>query len=91
MKTNKKDMILLMAESNFFRFGCVILAITLCTSFGGEPEKVQSAQQQAEFSILPFGENGVFKMLYDRRMRPQAVCMDETVYIVFNQGVGGNV
>lgn len=34
--------------------------------------------------ILPFGETGKFKMLYDSRQRPQAVYLKNKLYIVYN-------
>jgi hypothetical protein len=34
--------------------------------------------------ILPFGESGKFKMLYDCRQRPQSVCLKNRIYIVYN-------
>ena len=34
--------------------------------------------------ILPFGEVGKFKMLYDCRQRPQAVYLKNKLYIVYN-------
>jgi len=35
---------------------------------------------------MAFGEGGQFKMLYDRRQRPQSVYLDNKVHIVFNAG-----
>lgn len=37
-------------------------------------------------SLMAFGHGGQIKMLYDRRQRPQAVCLDDKVHIVFNAG-----
>ena len=36
--------------------------------------------------ILPFGNGGGIKMLYDARQRPQAVCLRDTVFIGFKAG-----
>ena len=38
---------------------------------------------QKKFQVLPFGENGSIKMLYDRRQRPQSVFLDGKVHIAF--------
>ena len=38
---------------------------------------------QNGYQILPFGEKGSIKMLYDRRQRPQSVFLDGKVHIVF--------
>jgi len=40
--------------------------------------------QGTALEILPFGEDGKFKMLYDCRQRPQAVYLKDTLYIVYN-------
>jgi len=34
--------------------------------------------------LLPFGEAGKFKMLYDARQRPQSVYLNDQLYIVYN-------
>ncbi|MHC4568420.1 MAG: BNR-4 repeat-containing protein [Planctomycetota bacterium] len=44
------------------------------------------AQHRADRSAVAFGQGGQIKMLYDRRQRPQAVCLDDKVHIVFNAG-----
>lgn len=36
--------------------------------------------------LFPFGEGGQIKMLYDSRQRPQAVCLDGKIHLVFNAG-----
>ncbi len=43
-------------------------------------------QRQAVRHVVAFGRGGQIKMLYDRRQRPQAVCLDGKVHIVFNAG-----
>jgi hypothetical protein len=40
--------------------------------------------------ILPFGEVGKFKMLYDCRQRPQAVYLKNKLYIVYNGNAKAN-
>ncbi|MEJ6733033.1 MAG: BNR-4 repeat-containing protein [Verrucomicrobiia bacterium] len=35
-------------------------------------------------AAVPFGETGKFNMLYDVRQRPQAILLNELVYIVYN-------
>jgi hypothetical protein len=43
-------------------------------------------QNDTETVLLPFGEGGQIKMLYDRRQRPQSVYLNHKLYIVFNAG-----
>ena len=38
------------------------------------------------YKVLSFGEGGQVKMIYDRRQRPQAVFIQNTVYLVYNGG-----
>ena len=38
----------------------------------------------AKGKLLPFGEAGKFKMLYDARQRPQSVYLNDRLYIVYN-------
>ena len=38
----------------------------------------------AKGNILPFGDAGKFKMLYDARQRPQSVYLNDRLYIVYN-------
>ncbi|MDX1285065.1 MAG: BNR-4 repeat-containing protein, partial [Draconibacterium sp.] len=48
-----------------------------------------SFSQQVElknYEVLPFGEGGQIKMLYDRRQRPQSVFLNGKVHVVFNAG-----
>ena len=51
-------------------FGCVM------TLYGEE--------QRTVVEILPFGEGGMLKMLYDCRQRPQSVFLKYRIYIVYN-------
>ena len=41
-------------------------------------------EQSKAAKILPFGEDGKFKMLYDCRQRPQSVLLNDRLYIVYN-------
>jgi hypothetical protein len=41
-------------------------------------------EQPTVVEILPFGEGGMLKMLYDCRQRPQSVYLKDKLYIVFN-------
>ncbi|MGB0578620.1 MAG: BNR-4 repeat-containing protein [Limisphaerales bacterium] len=38
----------------------------------------------ATAGVLPFGEDGKFKMLYDARQRPQSVYLNDRIYLVYN-------
>lgn len=44
----------------------------------------------AQNTLIPFGEGGQVKMLYDRRQRPQAVFINNKVFIVYNGGAAKN-
>ena len=45
------------------------------------------AQQNADnFLLVPFGDGGTKKMMYDRRQRPQALLMDDVIHLVYNGG-----
>jgi hypothetical protein len=50
------------------------------------PVSVAQKINKAGYQILPFGERGQFKMLNDRRHRPQSVFLNNKVHIVFNAG-----
>ena len=41
-------------------------------------------EKNAAAKMLPFGESGKFKMLYDARQRPQSVFLEGRLYIVYN-------
>ncbi|MYF16357.1 MAG: hypothetical protein F4215_02800, partial [Gemmatimonadetes bacterium] len=43
-------------------------------------------EKQTDFSVVPFGSGGQLKMIYDRRQRPQAIYINNQVYIVYNGG-----
>jgi len=43
-------------------------------------------EKQTDFSVVPFGSGGQLKMIYDRRQRPQAIFINNRVYIVYNGG-----
>lgn len=43
-------------------------------------------EQSPDLTIVPFGEGGQLKMIYDRRQRPQAIYMNDKVYMVYNAG-----
>lgn len=56
-----------------------IICMLFITTFSNA-QKVEDSKYQ----ILPFGEGGQIKMLYDRRQRPQSVFLNGKVHIVFN-------
>ena len=55
-----------------------------CGGYAMEPQK------ETDFSVVPFGSGGQLKMIYDRRQRPQAVFINNKVYIVYNGGAPMN-
>jgi len=42
--------------------------------------------EDKSFQVIPFGDGGQYKMMYDRRQRPQAVLIGEKIHIVYNGG-----
>ena len=59
----------------------IILPLILCGCF----VKTTSTEEQSKpTNIIPFGEDGKFKMLYDCRQRPQSVLLNDRLYIVYN-------
>ena len=57
----------------------------ICTAFI-IPFSIAQKIEKVNYDILPFGEGGQIKMLYDRRQRPQSVFLNGKVFIVFNAG-----
>ena len=53
-------------------------------------DQAVEAQKKTDFSVVPFGSGGQLKMIYDRRQRPQAVYINDKVYIVYNGGAPMN-
>jgi hypothetical protein len=58
----------------------IIVCFSVLTLFTNTPP------EKAKYKLLPFGEGGQHKMTYDRRQRPQALLMDNTIYLVYNGG-----
>ena len=50
------------------------------------PISIAQKTETSDFKVLPFGEAGQIKMLYDRRQRPQSVYLNGKVHLVFNAG-----
>ena len=50
------------------------------------PASLAQKIDKTYYEILTFGERGQFKMLNDRRHRPQSVFLNNKVHIVFNAG-----
>ena len=63
-----------------------ILTATLLSLVCGCVMTMHGEGQSKAVEILPFGEGGGFKMLYDCRQRPQAVYLKNKLYIVYNGG-----
>ncbi len=59
----------------------IILPLILSDCF---VKKAQAEEPSKTAEILPFGEDGKFKMLYDCRQRPQSVFLNDKLYIVYN-------
>ena len=59
----------------------IILPLILCGCF---VKKAWAEEQSKPTNIIPFGEYGKFKMLYDCRQRPQSVLLNDRLYIVYN-------
>ncbi|MDG2214638.1 MAG: hypothetical protein P8M70_12470, partial [Verrucomicrobiota bacterium] len=59
----------------------IILPLILSNCF---VKKAQAEEPSKTAKILPFGEAGKFKMLYDCRQRPQSVFLNDKLYIVYN-------
>jgi len=66
----------------------VVITCLVSLAYGGTLTDAclpQVGKSHAEsVMILPFGKDGKFKMLYDRRQRPQAVYLKNKLYIVYN-------
>lgn len=68
----------------------LILVVAFICSCDNSGDSVMSNQS---LRVVPFGEGGQLKMIYDRRQRPQAIYMNDLVYMVYNGGSnlpGGN-
>ncbi len=50
------------------------------------PFSIAQKIEKQHYQIIPFGEGGQIKMLYDRRQRPQSVFLKGKVHLVFNAG-----
>jgi len=52
------------------------------------PGRISTLAEPQEGDPVPmaFGQGGQIKMLYDRRQRPQSVCLNGKVHLVFNGG-----
>ncbi len=59
----------------------IIFPLILCDCF---VKKTWAEEQSKTLNIIPFGEAGKFKMLYDCRQRPQSVYLNDKLYIVYN-------
>ncbi len=73
----------------FYHMKITVLAIIchwglLCATAHGAPHMENA--RDAGIEVIPFGEGGQLKMIYDRRQRPQAIYMNDQVYMVYNGG-----
>ncbi len=60
-----------------------IVSMTIFYSFSQENKKI-------DYQTLSFGQGGQLKMIYDRRHHPQAVFLNNKVYMVYNGGASIN-
>lgn len=63
-----------------------IIFFTQCISLFAIHTSNAQYFEKSGFQILPFGEGGQIKMLYDRRQRPQSVYLKGKVHLVINAG-----
>ncbi len=68
-------------HSQFPRVLCWLAVVILAKPLWVSAEAVVSA---AETMPIRFAASGKFKMLYDARQRPQAICVAGKVFVVFN-------
>jgi len=64
----------------------VLLTVIGCAENRERAAQTRADSIQADRFAVAFGQGGQIKMLYDRRQRPQAVCLNGKVHIVFNGG-----
>ena len=50
------------------------------------PCSMAQTRESSDVQIVPFADGGPLRMLYDARMRPQAVYLKDKLHIVFNGG-----
>jgi hypothetical protein len=62
------------------------LYLVLVPLIGCSEHQERPTQIRVNQAIMAFGEGGQIKMLYDRRQRPQSICLNNKVHIVFNAG-----
>ncbi|MEX0323270.1 MAG: sialate O-acetylesterase [Puniceicoccaceae bacterium] len=67
------------------RITCTFLLVLL-GSFAPICNAESVQQASSDLTFVPFGEGGQLKMIYDRRQRPQAIYMNDKVYMVYNAG-----
>ena len=61
-----------------FKF-CMLLGL-ICSLISAEPD----SEKTSAMEIMQFGDDGYIKMLYDSRQRPQAVYLNNRIFIVYN-------
>lgn len=72
-----------------FRVKGLLLSVLLISLFACGDRGAEE-QKKTGFSIVPFGSGGQVKMIYDRRQRPQAIFINDKVYMVYNGGASEN-
>jgi hypothetical protein len=65
--------------------GCALIGVFLSCYLPLSAESGKALKEPA-MTVVPFGNGGQLKMIYDRRQRPQAVYMNDRVYMVYNGG-----
>ena len=61
-----------------------LMLIGASISFVCSMADLRADEKPLNTQVVPFGEAGKFKMLYDARQRPQSVFINGQVYIVYN-------
>lgn len=62
---------------------CLLCLLIFLFSNGGY---AMEFEKKTDFTVVSFGSGGQLKMIYDRRQRPQAIYMNDKVYIGYNGG-----
>ncbi|MCP4885101.1 MAG: hypothetical protein GY904_00585 [Planctomycetaceae bacterium] len=62
----------------------LLMLIGASVSFVCSMADLRADEKPLNTQVVPFGEAGKFKMLYDARQRPQSVFINGQVYIVYN-------
>ena len=62
----------------------LLLCLASCISVVLTANSEDHSQADTSATVMPFGQDGQIKMLYDCRQRPQSVFLNDRLYIVYN-------